>query len=415
MKDLIQHKLDELLSLKRLKTPQTDKEPERDELVVVSDIVDPKKNETYANREEIKKDGLFKWDKFKKMWVTNSTNLKQAQDRLNSINKKEEFITKLEDVVEMIVSDGRIMDENQIESRLNSYIQDLANATDEKAADAAIRRYFTFQSKFHTYSFTNTILIMIQRPNAGHVAGKTDWTKKFKRYVVAGAQPIWIFAPIISGGQKFGSGDTPSETGDEGLDKAVQAGRLLGFKAVQVYDISDTKPFEEGDDPTTIPKWYSDTSPTELTEKLYKYLTEVIKNENITLTQDGAKGGEKGYSAGGHINMSSPIKGGGEVSTLVHEFAHELMHWKNKSKFYQGDEIKQDKQIKELQAESVSYVVMKHYNIPVEHHSTYISLWKGNKKEILDNMQTIQKVAKYIIGKIEEVAEGDTIQEELYL
>ena len=69
----------------------------------------------------------------------------------------------------------------------------------------------------------------------------------------------------------------------------------------------------------------------------------------------------------------------------------------------------------ELQAESVSYVVMKHYGLPVEHHSTYISLWKGNKKEILNNMSTIQKVAKYIILKIDEVAEGDTITEDLYL
>jgi len=58
---------------------------------------------------------------------------------------------------------------------------------------------------------------------------------------------------------------------------------------------------------------------------------------------------------------------------------------------------------------------MKYYNIPVQHHSTYIKLWKGSKQEILNNMQPIQKVSKFIIDNIDEVAEGDQIAEDLYL
>lgn len=413
MKDPVIEKLHELLKLKRFPVPQKSPEDPNEVIVVTSDLPDPKAagNETFKNKDTLKKAG-FKWDQFKKMWITDAQNLQMAQQVVNSINKRDDFVDKLEQLEQVIANSNAITDESQIESRLSSYVQDLANATDEKAADAAIRRYFSFQSKFHRYSFTNTILIMIQKEGATDVAGATDWKTKFNRYVVAGAQPIWIFAPIVYGKGK--GSDTPA--GEDGaLDKEVNSGRIAGFKAVKVYDISDTKPFDENAPSIEEPKWFTEENPTETTEKLYHYITEVIKKLGINFTTDKAHGMEKGYSAGGHINMSSPIKGAGEVSTLVHELAHELMHWKDKSKFYQGDQVKASRQTKELQAESVSYMVMKHYNIPVEHHTTYIALWKGSKKEILDNIAPIQKVAKFIIQNIDEVAEGDQLNEDLYL
>jgi hypothetical protein len=58
----------------------------------------------------------------------------------------------------------------------------------------------------------------------------------------------------------------------------------------------------------------------------------------------------------------------------------------------------------ELQAESVAYVVMKHYELPVQHQPTYIALWKGNKEKILQNMSTISDVAKFIIDEIDKIA-----------
>jgi hypothetical protein len=117
--------------------------------------------------------------------------------------------------------------------------------------------------------------------------------------------------------------------------------------------------------------------------------------------------------------MSSAVKGAGQVSTLVHELAHELMHWRKTSLYYQGDEEKLTRQLAELQAESVSYVVMKHYDIPVQHHPTYIALWKGNKEKILQNLKVISDVAKFIIESIDTVAaqaQGqEKLDEDLYL
>ena len=141
----------------------------------------------------------------------------------------------------------------------------------------------------------------------------------------------------------------------------------------------------------------------------------------VKLTKGDAKAGEKGYSAGNHINMSSEVEGAGEVSTLIHELAHELMHWKKSSIFYQGDEVKYDGPIKELQAESVAYIVMKHYGLPAQHQTTYLALWKANKDKILANMKVISDVAKFIIDEIDKVAgqsaapEETNIDEDLYL
>ena len=117
--------------------------------------------------------------------------------------------------------------------------------------------------------------------------------------------------------------------------------------------------------------------------------------------------------------MSSSVEGAGEVSTLIHEFAHELMHHKKSSVFYQGDNVRGDGALMELQAESVAYVVMKHYELPVQHQPTYIALWKGNKEKILQNMNTISDVAKFIITEIDKMAAQDSgeknIDEDLYL
>jgi hypothetical protein len=64
--------------------------------------------------------------------------------------------------------------------------------------------------------------------------------------------------------------------------------------------------------------------------------------------------------------------------------------------------------LKELQAESVSYVVLKHYGLPVSHHTTYLALWKANKEKIQSNLEVISKVAQFIISKIDEEAARNT-------
>jgi hypothetical protein len=171
----------------------------------------------------------------------------------------------------------------------------------------------------------------------------------------------------------------------------------------KVYDISDTYPLnEEGKIPET-PKWFADNEPSDVADELIERLKVFAESLNIKITKENAKGGEKGFSAGEHINLSSDISGVGEASTLVHELAHELLHWKKKSPFYIDDPSAQTAEMRELQAESVSYAVMKYFELPVTQHPTYLALWKANKEKIMLNLNVIVKCSKYIIDGVEGI------------
>ena len=408
MKDLIKQMLAEALILKVDKTDNR--------LLVFSNETDPKKasNETYRNKEKLKANG-FKWDKFISSWYTSVDNFEETKKLLNDINKSSDFIGRLEDLEEFIDDSENYDGKTSLYYKIKIYINDLANVTDEKTMDAEIRSSLTFFSGFRGYSFNNTILIYIQKPNATKVAGKKAWFKKYRK-LKPDAKAIWIFGPKFSDKKAEETG----EINDSGLDTKVKAGEPSGFIPVRVYDISDTEPVNEMGEVPAAPDWFTESEPTERTKELYKYIQEAAENMGIKITKSGASGDEKGYSAGNHINMSSSVEGAGEVSTLIHEFAHELMHWKQSSIFYQGDEIRNDKGLRELQAESVAYVVMKHYELPIQHQPTYIALWKGNKEKILKNMGSISDVAKFIITEIDKMAAQDStkennVDEDLYL
>ena len=381
---------DEALVLKRT--------PEDNKIAIQSDLSGEREasSETFKNKEKIKKANIFKWDSKYNAWTTSDANFKQAQFLINSINKTEILIDKLEDI-EQMVQNSDAPNKNNLSDRIKLFIDDLANATEEAAADAKIKQYLNFFSKFKKHSFTNSFLIFIQNPNATKVAGFRQWEEKFFRRVKKGAKGIMIFAPV-----------TKKADGEEGVNPGEDEKRIIStFKAVYVFDIADTEPIDERGETPKEPNWFDDNTPSETADKLTKYTEIVLQELGINLTQLDAKGGEKGYSAGGHINLSSEIAGIGKLSTLIHELAHELMHWKKSSPFYDDDNIKNNNTnaLQELQAESVSYTVLRHYNIPVQHHATYLALWKANKDKIKANMEVIIRVAKFIIEKIDKVEE----------
>jgi len=113
-----------------------------------------------------------------------------------------------------------------------------------------------------------------------------------------------------------------------------------------------------------------------------------------------------GWARGDHINLSSNIAGVNKLATLVHEIAHSLLHFKDSSVFF-GDEYTANltKEQAELQAESVSFTVMRNYDLPVTHQATYLALWRANKDAVIKNMTIIKKVANFIIDGIDQIAE----------
>lgn len=360
-------------------------------LIVLSDLTGKEgSNETFKNKNLLKSKG-FAWNGSN--WVIGADKFEVAKETLSIANKVNYIIDKIEELEEYI-DDSNAENKNFLKAQLNQYVMDLANATDEAALSAEIRRYLTFFSKFHKYSFYNRILIYIQNPNATQVASYKFWETKH-RQVQKGAKAIKVLAPIIS----KGSNEETPEDGELNTSNAVR-----GFRAVNVFDISDTKATSpEGETPNE-PEWFGENTPSETADKLFEAVSDLADDMNIKVTNTDAKGGERGYSAGDHINITSGVEGVGRISTMIHEMAHELMHRSDKSLYYidNGSNFGKARELKELQAESVSYVVLKHYGLPVSHHATYLALWKANKETIQANLEIISKVSEFLIKKIDE-------------
>ena len=379
---------------------------EKDELVVVSDLEGKlASRETFHNKAILKEKG-FKWNGTH--WTIPSDQLELAKSTISLVNRAEYLIDTLEQLEEIIK--GSELDKNALlKSKLDSYIEDLANATDEKALSEEIRKYLDFFSKFYNYSFFNRIMIYIQRPDATRVASYKKWQEK-KRQVKKGALGISIFVPIIKktdatkdvGEIETKREDLPIELGDKPSEEMRDF--LAGFKIGTVFDISDTEAISPEGEIPDVPEWWGENTPSETADELFGYISNVASDLGIKLTLEDSKSGEKGYAAGDHINISSDVAGVGRLSVMIHEIAHELMHFKKSSIFYQGDEIRASKELKELQAESVSYVVLRHYDLPAKHHTTYLALWKANKDEIRNNLESISRVAQFIIEKVDEEA-----------
>lgn len=365
-------------------------------LIVLSDLEGrAASQETFHNKAVLKQNG-FNWNGTN--WVIDADKLEIAKKTLTLINKAEYIIGELEDLEDAV--EGSTADNKELlKARIEQYIMDLANATDEAALSAEIRRYLTFFSKFHSYSFYNRMLIFIQRPDATKVGSFKLWESKFRR-VKKGAKAIKVLAPAGKPEMTQYDDETTALMGQMGMTNRPQITR---FRAVNVFDISDTEPIDERGDVPDSPQWWGDNTPSETADILFGAVSEVATDLGIRVTQSDAQGGEKGYSAGDHINISSDVSGAARLSTTIHEIAHELMHWKKSSIYFiDNGEGKEKNQLQELQAESVSYVVLKHYGIPVAHHATYLVLWKANKERIQNNLEIISKVSQFIIDKIDK-------------
>ncbi len=379
-------------------------------IVIFSDKEDKRDRvkETIGLSKEFRKLG-FDWKPDLGHWVGDYDKLETVNTLIKGHNKIRKIIDDLE-MLENFVEETDVEQskKNLIMDKLDMYINDLANATDQAAMDAAIRNYLTFYSRFHNYSLTNSFLIYLQKKDAKKVAGYNTW-KKNNRGVKKGATAIWIWFPM----QVKADAEVDTTGVDfSQVDDAVKKGQTVTrFSMGKVYDISDTYPLNEKGEVPETPKWYADNDKNEVADELVIKLKQFAESLNIKVTKDTAKGGEKGFSAGEHINLSSDIEGVAVASVLVHELAHELLHWKTKSPFYIDDPAAQTAEMRELQAESVSYAVMKYFELPVTQHPTYLALWKANKEKIMVNLNVIVKCSKFIIDGVESMSD-DNVEKE---
>lgn len=105
-------------------------------------------------------------------------------------------------------------------------LSDLAKQL-EQGKSQSLMTFLDTLAKFHRYSFGNVLLIGMQSPAATRVAGFNTW-KTLGRYVRQGEKGITILAPLIY------------QSDDQKDDDDQEARELRGFKAVTVFDVSQT-------------------------------------------------------------------------------------------------------------------------------------------------------------------------------
>ena len=253
-------------------------------------------------------------------------------------------------------------------AKIDEQIEALANATDEALVSSAMTDFLDSCATFHRYSVNNQWLIQCFHPGATFVAGFNDWKKKHNRHVKKGGTGIPILAPNI-----YKADPNDDESRDE----------IRGFRVVYVYDVSST----DGEPLAPTPNWKSPEKNEELNDKLVEFAA----SNKIEVVEKEQAGDTQGVSRGGTIEIA-PEAG---TKTLVHEIAHELMH-KDKERLFGS------RKVRELQAESVAYVVAKHFGLEELASPNYIALHGASSEDILKHLGIIRNTATKIIKAVEK-------------
>ena len=282
----------------------------------------------------------------------------------------------------------------ELTDKLEQGLQDLFNSD-------SYRNYLSTMSKFHNYSFNNTLLIAMQKPDATLVAGYKAWQKNFERHVNKGEKAIRILAPAPYKIKEERDKIDPV-TQELLLDKDGNPQKeeveitIPAFRAVSVFDLSQTdgKPIPE----LTAKELLSDV------EGYQDMIRAVEAISPVPIELEEIAGDSKGYydREAKRIAVQENMSESQTLKTMIHEVAHSKLHSKEVE---QDEQMRKDRNTKEVEAESVAYTVCQHFGVDTSDYSFgYIAGWSSGRdtKELRSSMDTIRRTASELITGIEE-------------
>ena len=282
----------------------------------------------------------------------------------------------------------------ELTDKLEQGLQDLFNSD-------SYRNYLSTMSKFHNYSFNNTLLIAMQKPDATLVAGYKSWQKNFERHVNKGEKAIRILAPAPYKIKEERDKIDPV-TQELLLDKDGNPQKeeveitIPAFRAVSVFDVGQTdgKPIPE----LAAKELLSDV------EGYQDMIRAVEAISPVPIELEEIAGDSKGYydREAKRIAVQENMSESQTLKTMIHEVAHSKLHSKEVE---QDEQMRKDRNTKEVEAESVAYTVCQHFGIDTSDYSFgYIAGWSSGRdtKELRSSMDTIRRTASELITGIEE-------------
>lgn len=282
----------------------------------------------------------------------------------------------------------------ELTDKLEQGLQDLFNSD-------SYCNYLRTMSKFHNYSFNNTLLIAMQKPDATLVAGYKAWQKNFERHVNKGEKAIRILAPAPYKIKEERDKIDPV-TQELLLDKDGNPQKeeveitIPAFRAVSVFDVAQTdgKPIPE----LAAKELLSDV------EGYQDMIRAVEAISPVPIELEEIAGDSKGYydREAKRIAVQENMSESQTLKTMIHEVAHSKLHSKEVE---QDEQMRKDRNTKEVEAESIAYTVCQHFGVDTSDYSFgYIAGWSSGRdtKELRASMDTIRRTASELITGIEE-------------
>lgn len=306
-----------------------------------------------------------------------------------------------------------------IRNEVNEAYAELENGLQELMTSEKYLDFLNTMAERPRYSFNNTVLVYLQKPDATFLAGYGKFRETYGHQVIQGEKGIKIFAPIIRKKKNNLIEGEIEKSKDNKEEKEEET--IVGFRMVKIFDISQTKPImektEEGNE-----------IPCKKAQKLIDSLSylkmvnlwaedEEFQEELLAAAKDmidiPVKEKELSPDLGGyfrfqdkdnlHIVLNNKFDITSRFTTLLHEWTHYHLHnpFKKETEWITEKFKKQDK---EIQAESVAYIVAKHFGIDSSPESfKYVASWSKEKdiKDLKTSMEIIQKTAATFIELIE--------------
>ena len=368
-----------------------------------------------------------------------------------------EVVNELDELIENLE-----FDRTKIKEKLISFKQDLMNCLTVKELQTKLEPIIKKRNHLSNvlgdnYSFANTILIMIQDPEATYVLPKSKWFK-WGRGVVEPAPRIWLWVPkdrsSLSGEEKeqiiydYLKSKGVKKVDDLKPNEKIELNELLRYNKTKkfkltpdFYDIRFTKVrnnqrdhftehlnqvLNSENNQNTINNnaqlnangeyighegaWFDDfTQESVKTKKIYEALYKAVSDEGIKIRFVNNLNGARGVSRNGIIDLltNQPINAG-YVGDFAHEFAHEILHQKFLStrneelyNFYVG-RSDNTRAMREQQAELCAWMVLKTYGLYYKTNEVYLKNWGLNENTIVEIFDNMSNTASYIIEKINQ-------------
>ena len=310
------------------------------------------------------------------------------------------YMEKAEEIKD--VSPIVLTSENQ-KDRLKEITDRLEQGILEVFESERYKEYLRVMSKFHHYSFNNTMLIALQKPDASLIAGFSAWKNTHGRTVKKGEKGIRIIAPApFKVKQEMEKLDPKTNMPLVGADgNAITEEKEItipAYKVVSVFDVSQTEGKE-------LPSIGVD----ELTGDVSQYedfFTALKKASPVPIALEHIEGSAHGYYhlAEKKIAIDDNMSELQTLKTAIHEIAHAKLHDIDLNAPKEEKENRPNQRTREVEAESVAYTVCRHYGLDTSDYSFgYVAGWSSGKElsELKGSLETIRLAASELIDSID--------------